>query len=67
MEPKSQLAETIKAKVSVRPLQENDLPTADHVMRLAFGTFLGLPIRWTSGAFLPVHYLSAGSAQLNPG
>jgi GNAT superfamily N-acetyltransferase len=43
MEPKSQLAETTKPKVTVRPLQENDLPTADHVMRVAFGTFIGLP------------------------
>jgi GNAT superfamily N-acetyltransferase len=29
--------------VLVRPLQEKDLPAADRVMRLAFGTFLGLP------------------------
>jgi GNAT superfamily N-acetyltransferase len=29
--------------VSVRPLQEEDLPVADRIMRLAFGTFLGLP------------------------
>lgn len=29
--------------LSVRPLLEEDLPAADHVMRLAFGTFLGLP------------------------
>jgi GNAT superfamily N-acetyltransferase len=29
--------------VLVRPLREEDLPTADHIMRLAFGTFLGLP------------------------
>src|SRR5215207_3466851 len=27
----------------VRPLRDEDLPTADHIMRLAFGTFLGLP------------------------
>lgn len=27
----------------VRPLQESDLPAADHIMRLAFGTFLCLP------------------------
>jgi predicted N-acetyltransferase YhbS len=32
-----------KLNVSVRPLQESDLPAADHIMRLAFGTFLGLP------------------------
>lgn len=29
--------------VLVRPLREEDLPVADHIMRLAFGTFLGLP------------------------
>jgi GNAT superfamily N-acetyltransferase len=29
--------------VAVRPLLESDLPVADHVMRLAFGTFVGLP------------------------
>lgn len=29
--------------ISVRPLRESDLPTADHIRRLAFGTFLGLP------------------------
>jgi len=32
-----------KRDISVRPLQESDLSTADHIMRLAFGTFLGLP------------------------
>lgn len=30
-------------EISVRALQESDLNTADHIMRLAFGTFLGLP------------------------
>src|SRR5437763_6601592 len=34
---------TTKLDVSVRPLQENDLSAADHIMRLAFGTFIGLP------------------------
>src|ERR687885_492741 len=29
--------------ISVRPLGETDLSEADHIMRLAFGTFLGLP------------------------
>ena len=29
--------------VVVRPLEETDLPEADSIMRLAFGTFLGLP------------------------
>lgn len=40
---KSRSAEGTQLNVSVRPLLEADLPTADHVMRLAFGTFLGLP------------------------
>jgi GNAT superfamily N-acetyltransferase len=38
-----QSRETAKHDISVRPLRENDLSTADHIMRLAFGTFLGLP------------------------
>jgi len=29
-------------RVLIRPLQAADLPTADRVRRLAFGTFLGL-------------------------
>ena len=29
--------------IAVRPLRESDLATADHIMRLAFGTFLGVP------------------------
>src|SRR5687768_14275385 len=29
--------------IHVRPLQESELSAADHIMRLAFGTFLGLP------------------------
>ena len=29
--------------VTVRPLEESDLPEADRIMRQAFGTFLGLP------------------------
>jgi predicted N-acetyltransferase YhbS len=27
----------------IRPLQEEDLQTADHIMRVAFGTYLGVP------------------------
>lgn len=42
-------AGTTKLDVSVRPLLENDLSAADHVMRLAFGTFLGLPEPTTFG------------------
>ena len=30
-------------RIRVRCLQESELPAADHIMRLAFGTFLGLP------------------------
>ena len=29
--------------VTVRPLRETDLAAADHIMRVAFGTFLGVP------------------------
>jgi GNAT superfamily N-acetyltransferase len=38
-----QPAETTKVNISIRPLLENDLSAADHIMRLAFGTFIGLP------------------------
>jgi len=38
-----EVVKTAKVDISVRPLQENDLSAADHIMRLAFGTFLGLP------------------------
>ena len=43
MKVQPQAAGTTKLDISVRPLQENDLSAADHIMRLAFGTFLGLP------------------------
>ncbi|HYP26390.1 MAG TPA: GNAT family N-acetyltransferase [Blastocatellia bacterium] len=43
MSPQSQAEETANRDISVRPLRERDLSTADHIMRLAFGTFLGLP------------------------
>jgi len=29
--------------ITIRPLREQDLPAADRIMRLAFGTFLGMP------------------------
>lgn len=29
--------------ISIRPLQENELVTAEHLFRFAFGTFIGLP------------------------
>ena len=31
------------SKIKIRQLVEGDLATADHMFRLAFGTFLGLP------------------------
>lgn len=31
------------ADVAVRPLQESDLPEADHILRAAFNAFLGVP------------------------
>ena len=43
MNLQSRPVETGKRDISVRPLQESDLSTADHIMRVAFGTFLGLP------------------------
>lgn len=43
MEIQIQTTETATPEIHVRPLQERDLPTADHIMRLAFGTFIGLP------------------------
>ena len=43
MKPQSQSEEAMKLDVAVRPLQESDLPVADHIMRVAFGTFIGLP------------------------
>ena len=33
----------VKPDVSIRPLREGDLSEADRIMRLAFGTFFGLP------------------------
>ena len=29
--------------ITVRPLRESDLGAADHIMRTAFGTYLGVP------------------------
>jgi len=43
MKPESRIEDTTKSKIIVRPLQETELATADAVMRLAFGTFIGLP------------------------
>jgi GNAT superfamily N-acetyltransferase len=37
------MTDVVGTHVSIRPLGESDLPEADRIMRLAFGTFLGLP------------------------
>jgi len=34
---------SVSSDLSVRPLREADLPEADRIFHLAFGTFLGLP------------------------
>lgn len=43
MKPQSKMEDTTKSDIIVRPLQETDLSNADTIMRLAFGTFIGLP------------------------
>ena len=43
MKPESKRSDTAKLDITVRPLQEEDLDAADRIMRLAFGTFIGLP------------------------
>jgi|ERR1041385_3023637 GNAT superfamily N-acetyltransferase len=42
MKPESRIEDT-KSDIIVRPLREAELSTADSIMRLAFGTFIGLP------------------------
>jgi hypothetical protein len=34
---------TADLPIKIGPLRESDLPEADRIMRLAFGTFLGIP------------------------
>ena len=43
MEPESKSPEGTKLDITVRPLRKSELPAADYLMRLAFGTFIGLP------------------------
>ncbi|HYF34653.1 MAG TPA: GNAT family N-acetyltransferase [Prosthecobacter sp.] len=43
MNAQRQSPKTTQPEVSIRPLQEQDLDAADHIMRVAFGTYLGLP------------------------
>lgn len=43
MSSPSSASTQVRPDVTIRPLREEDLPAADRIMRLAFGTFLGLP------------------------
>ena len=43
MQPVPETNHTTKSNINVHPLQEPELSTADAIMRLAFGTFIGLP------------------------
>ena len=43
MKPESRLEDRTRSDIIVRPLGETELSTADSIMRLAFGTFIGLP------------------------
>ena len=43
MKAETTIQKSRKVDITVRPLKENDLSTADTIMRLAFGTFIGLP------------------------
>ncbi|HEX3371073.1 MAG TPA: hypothetical protein VHS08_01070, partial [Candidatus Acidoferrales bacterium] len=43
MNSASQMSREKSPEIRIRPLLEEDLPEADRIMRLAFGTFLGLP------------------------
>jgi GNAT superfamily N-acetyltransferase len=43
MKPQSRIEDTTTPDITVRHLEETELATADTIMRLAFGTFIGLP------------------------
>jgi hypothetical protein len=43
MKAETTIQDSAKLDITVRPLKENDLSAADKIMRLAFGTFIGLP------------------------
>jgi hypothetical protein len=62
MKIQPQPAGITKLDISVRPLQENDLSAADHIMRLAFGTFLGLPDPHVSASHAPFYSRSNARA-----
>ena len=55
----------VKPDVSVRPLREGDISEADRIMRLAFGTFLGLPEPMTfmgDASYVRTRWLAAPDA-----
>jgi len=43
MRPESRIQDTTKSNIIIHPLRETELSAADSIMRLAFGTFIGLP------------------------
>ena len=43
MKAQSKIEDTTQSDITVRPLQEAEVSTADTIVRLAFGTFIGLP------------------------
>ena len=43
MQSQSRIENRTKSNITVRLIQETELSTADSIMRLAFGTFIGLP------------------------
>src|SRR5580704_8993634 len=43
MSSASQTSMQDRPEITIRALREEDLPAADRIVRLAFGTFLGLP------------------------
>jgi GNAT superfamily N-acetyltransferase len=43
MSPNSSQSTPKQSGITIRPLRKEDLPTADRILRLAFGTYLGLP------------------------
>ncbi len=55
----------VKPDVSIRPLREGDHSEADRIMRLAFGTFLGLPEPMTflgDASYVRTRWLAAPDA-----
>jgi len=43
MKPEATIEAEKKLEITVRPLEERDLTAANQIMRLALGTFIGLP------------------------